>query len=160
MTDFINKIITLALILILVIVAPLNLSYQSERNLSMMNILNEITLFLDKTTDKRSINQSDLDDFYLAINSYGMMMDADIVIYAPVAEATTSYYIAAYNLNDINDPVTKDLVEKPLEDIKPGYKLQVRVYEVSISPARRMMYNTMGYDPGGYEQTMAAYIGR
>lgn len=136
------------------------MSYQSDMNTSKRLILNEITNFLDKISDKKSIDKNDIDEFYLTINSHGMVMDAEIKILAPMAELTESYYITLYNLSDENEMATKNLATQPINDLKSGYVIQVRVFEISISPARRMMYTTMGYDNGGYDQTMASYIGR
>ena len=71
MSDFINKVITIVLIFVLLVLAPLLISYMSTDMVTERLILNDVSQFIDKVTDKALITQYDLNDLYLAVNSHG-----------------------------------------------------------------------------------------
>ena len=70
MSDFINKVITIVLIFVMLVLAPLLISYMSTDMTSERLILNDVTQFIDKVTDKYTITDYDLNDLYLAVNSW------------------------------------------------------------------------------------------
>ena len=155
MSDYINKVITLILIFVMLVLGPLTFSYLSDELTSKRMILNEVTKFLDKVTDQASISGSDLDDFYLAINSYGMVLDAKIERYMQTPAVgldgkTENIYFMA---NDFRDLGPNDVV-----NFVPSDVIQVSVEEVAVSPGRRLMYYILRVDTGRYELTMAAAV--
>lgn len=155
MTDYINKIITLVLIFVMLVLGPLTFSYLSEELTTQRLILNEVTNFLDKVTDQRYIRQADLDDFYLAINSHGKVLDARVEQYksddltditSGDARSKAVYYIA----DDF-----KNIEKKTLDK---GDIIKVTVEEVAISAGRRLIYFILRIDEGRYRLTMSASV--
>lgn len=163
MVDFINKIISVILVFYLCIIGPLTLSYQSDAATDKRLLLNELSNFCDKIADKKSISQDDLNEFYIAVNSYGMTIDAEVKIYRAVPELENAHFILTYNLADEKEQVTKRLrTEKGfvLNDIITGDIVQVTIFEIVPSPARRMLYNAIGFGGEEYKQTLAVYVGK
>ena len=64
MTDFINKVITIVLVFIMLILAPLLISYMSTDMVTERLVLNEVSQFIDKVTDKGLITEYDINDLY------------------------------------------------------------------------------------------------
>ena len=157
MSDYINKIITLILIFIMLVIGPLTFSYLSDELTSQRMILNEVTEFLDKITDQASINQSDLDDFYLAINSYGIVLDAKVERYmqTPSIDANGNMKNIYFMADDFSDmDINKDV------KLFAGDVIKVTVEEIAVSPGRRLMYFVLKVDRGKYNLSMAATVSR
>lgn len=162
MTDFINKSIAVVLAFYMMVLCPLNFDYQSDLANNKRLVLNELENFLDKIADKKSISQFDLDDFYMKVNSHGLVLDANVRVYRAIPEATEVTYVCVYNLGDTNELTTAQLADgviASLDDMVPGDIIQVTLKELTTSPARKIGYYLMGYDTGAYHQTMSCYIG-
>jgi len=162
MTDFINKMISVILVFLMLVICPLNFDYQNDLATGKRLILNDIENFLDKISDKKSISQFDLDDFYIKLNSHGLVIDADVRILRAIPEALETTYICVYNLGDPKEISTIQLENgemDALDDLVPGDIIQVDVKEITTSSARKIGFFIMGYDSGNYRQSMACYIG-
>jgi hypothetical protein len=61
MTDFVNKVITLVLIFVMLVLAPLLISYMSTDMITERLVLNDVSQFIDKVTDKSLVSEHDLD---------------------------------------------------------------------------------------------------
>ena len=157
MSDYINKIITLILIFIMLVIGPLTFSYLSDELTSQRMILNEVTEFLDKITDQATVSQSDLDDFYLAINSYGIVLDAKVERYmqTPSIGVDGNMENIYFMANDFSDLKSDEQMQLFVGDV-----IKVTVEEVSVSPGRRLMYYVLKVDSGKYNLSMSATVGR
>lgn len=69
--DFVNKIVTVVLTFIMLVIAPITWEYVRSEMITERLVLNEMVQFLDKVTDKGTITAEDLDDLYLGVNSTG-----------------------------------------------------------------------------------------
>mgnify|MGYP000992899581 FL=1 len=157
MSDYINKIITLILIFIMLVIGPLTFSYLSDELTSQRMILNEVTEFLDKITDQATVSQSDLDDFYLAINSYGIVLDAKVERYmqTPSIGVDGNMENIYFMANDFSDLKSDEQMQLFAGDV-----IKVTVEEVSVSPGRRLMYYVLKVDSGKYNLSMSATVSR
>ncbi len=100
MSDIISKIIGVILAFVLLIITPMVISRMAEDMSAKRLILNEVTMFIDKVTDKGSISGYDVDDLLLGINSYGGAFNATVAHYKNVAvkdgtNGVKNIYVAA-----------------------------------------------------------------
>lgn len=151
MTDFISKVISIVIVFLMLIVGPMTISYSQSLMESKRQILNDTELFLDKITDKKSITDTDLNDFYMAINSHGMVLDATVkkIRVAQTADQPNEViYIGVSSnpgVNEIDQLGTQEIV-------------QVLVREVTQSKAKRMIYQVLKIDEGNYHLELAKMV--
>ncbi|MFD0671952.1 hypothetical protein [Cohnella sp. GCM10027633] len=147
MTDLINKILGVLLAFALLIGGPLVINTMSDDLTMNRSVLNEMTNFIDKITDKGTLSEQDLADFYMGISSYGVSMDATIKRYMKVvnpdgAGGTYASYIysddtSAWNAGDI---------------------LQVTVRAIDYTGAQRLQNRILRMTPSKFDQTLAGMI--
>lgn len=158
MTDFINKIITIILIFLMLVLAPLMISYLSTDMVAQRLILNDTSQFIDKVTDKGSITEYDLNDLYLAVNSHGSAYNVVIEHYILVEEpippdgATKLLYIK-------NDDI-EALIEGKTDNLSLNVKdvIKVHVEEVSRSAGNRLLWSVLRIDKGKFEFSLAGTV--
>lgn len=155
MSDFINKIVSIALAFVLLVVAPLIISYKTSDMLAKRAILNDVTMFIDKAKDTYTVDEDDLNKLYLQCNSHGLSVDVHVkrLIRTAVTKedatgrpAAKTVYYAVDTLDD-------------LRNMNPGDTVQVVVKEVAISPGRQLMYNILKIDEGPFELSLAGAVG-
>ena len=150
MSDFINKVITIALIFILLVMAPLLISYKTDEMIAKRQILNDVANFIDMVKDTGSLSQDNLDKLYIECNSYGIAVDVKVkrLIRTEIAkdgESKTVYY-------------SVDKVEE-LESMNKGDIIKVTVEEIGVSTARRLAYNILKLDEGKFKFSLAGTVG-
>lgn len=150
MSDFINKIVSIALVFVMLVLAPLLISYKTDEMLAKRQILNEVANFIDMVKDTGSLTQDNLDKLYIDCNAYGLAVDVKVkrLIRTEVTkdgEATTLYF-------------TVDSVED-LESMNKGDVVKVTVEEIGISSARRLTYNLLKVDEGRFNFSLAGTVG-
>lgn len=157
MSDFLNKVITIILIFVLLVLAPLLISYMSTDMVTERLILNEVTQFIDKTTDKATITQNDLDDLYMGVNAHGNSYNVNVYRYQLVEEAlpgdeTKLLYL---KLDDVERLETKeiDVVELNIKDV-----VKVTVEEPALSPGKRLFYSVLRVDKGKFSFSLAGTV--
>lgn len=148
MVDFINKIITIILIFVMLVLAPLLITYMMEDLRAQRLVLNEVSQFIDKVTDKGTITQEDLDQLYLAVNSHGKILDVVVKRFVRVAsmDPTTGKVRTLYFAAD------------KVEDMNPGDIIQVTVREVGRSSVRTLTYKLLKVDIGRLEFSLAGTV--
>lgn len=152
MSDFINKIITVILVFVMLVVAPLLISYKSDDMLARREILNDVELFIDKVQDTSAITEDDLNHLYLNCNSHGLTVNVTVKRLIATAVYDNNNNIAQTNYFAVDD---KD----SLANINAGDVVQVSVEEVTISTSRRATYSILGIDEGALEFTLAGVVG-
>ena len=121
MEGFLSKCISIILIFFLLIIAPMINVYGQHEMQGRMEILNDVTLFLDRVTDKGEITQDDIDEFTLTVQSHGLVLDVEIdrlvktttIIDAATEELDTTYIAA----DDIRVLSTGNIVKVSLQEI-------------------------------------------
>lgn len=86
MTDFINKVLSIVLIIVLGLVLPLNMIGLSNRNTYKLRALNEVQIFIDTVCDKGYIQNSDLDDLSRKLASTGLILEYEVEEYRIIAD--------------------------------------------------------------------------
>lgn len=169
MSDFINKVITIVLIFVMLILAPLLISYMTTDMTAERLILNDVTMFIDKVTDKYTITDYDLNDLYLAVNSHGGAYEVTVDRYqlyeepAPGTEGGTRIlYIrqddAEILADDTNYPAHLDHPEYSSIDLNTRDVVKVTVKEVALSSGKRLFWSIMRVDKGKLEFSLAGTV--
>lgn len=159
MTDYLNKLVSVIIIFLMLVVAPLLMSYMTTEMVTERVALNEVSQFIDRVTDKQMITKSDVDDLYIALGASGGIYNVEVKRYVVVSVptkdasgATTvkNVYVAADDISNISEdkPITLNL-----SDV-----VQVRVKEVSLSQAKRLLYAVLRVDEGKLDFTLAGSV--
>lgn len=165
MTDFINKVITIVLIFIMLILAPLLISYMSTDMVTERLVLNEVSQFIDKVTDKGLITEYDINDLYLGVNSHGGNYDVTIEHYQlleePLPDGSTKLL---YVKQDDVEAIVDGRYNRPETDEDTSVSLNVKdvvkvhVESVSMSPGRRLFWSVLRVDRGNFEFSLAGTV--
>lgn len=150
MSDFLNKVVSIVLVFVMLVLAPLIISYQTNDMISKRLILNDVTTFIDQVKDTASITEDDLNKLYLDCNSHGLAVNVTVkrLIRVEITKedvAQTSYF-AVDSLNELASLNTGDLV-------------QVTVDEVVTSPTRTLTYSVLKVDQGPFEFSLTGAVG-
>lgn len=147
MSDFINKIVLIILTFVLLVLAPLTVSYMISEQTTERLVLNEVTQFIDKVTDKGSIVQSDLDDIYLGVNSTGGTYDVNVQRFIRVASQ-----------NADGTPRTVYFSNGDLSTLNKGDVVKVTIDEIGVSPAKRLIWALLKIDSGKFNFSLAGAV--
>ena len=152
MVDTISKILSIVLIFLMLVLAPLLISYKIDDAVARREVLFEVTQFIDKVRDTQSVTDADLDQFYQNCNSHGLTVDVRVrrLVKTVVIDPDTEEVIVEYTIND--DPAA-------LYNFNKGDGVQVVVEEIGISPSRSFMYRVLGADSGPLKFTLAGIVG-
>ena len=149
MSDFINKIVTIILIFVLLVLAPLLISYMGTDMVTERLVLNEVTQFIDRVTDKGEITNSDLNDVYLGVNSHGGTYDVRVERYIRTATedplkvgTVKTVYYNTENTGDLN----------------VGDVVKVHIEEIGISNSKRLLWLLLRIDKGSFEFSLAGTV--
>lgn len=154
MSDFLNKIVTIILIFIMLVVAPLLISYKSDNMLARREILNDVEVFIDKVQDTSSITEDDLNNLYIKCNSHGLTVDVTVkrLIATAVFDTVSGETVAQTNYFAVDG-------KEDLKNINAGDIVQVNVKEVTVSASRRATYAILKIDEGALDFTLAGVVG-
>lgn len=136
MTDFPNKVVSILLVFVMLVIAPLLWNYSRDIMKMERAALNESELFLDKVTDKAIITDNDIDDFYIGLNATGGTYDVQVKRYISTSipddagEVRTKYVSVPY----------KEKGTGKASLLNKGDIVKVEIKEVGSSPAKRMMW--------------------
>ena len=152
MVDTISKILSIVLIFLMLVLAPLLISYKIDDAVARREILFEVTQFIDKVRDTQSVTDADLDQLYQNCNSHGLTVDVRVrrLVKTVVIDPHTEEVTVEYTIND--DPAA-------LYNFNKGDGVQVVVEEIGISPSRSFMYRVLGADSGPLKFTLAGIVG-
>ncbi len=147
MTDIINKMIGVFLAFILLVGAPLIINTMNKDLTMNRGVLNEMTNFINKVTDNKRLNDQDLADFYLALSTYGVTMDAEIKRYMRVvspdgAGGTRVSYVYHDDITTWN----------------AGDIIQVTVQAVDYTGAQRIQNRLLRLTPPKFNQTLSGMV--
>ena len=157
MTDYISKVITVIMCFVMLVVAPTLMNFATEDGTSRLLILNEMSAFLDKVTDKGTISPKDLDQIYNEVNSHGVILDVEINRMMRVAFTSAD----SPSGGEINEAYIKVDEANSGETIALNTKdvVQIHVYEVIDNPSRKLLYNFLRIDRGAFDATLAKTVG-
>ncbi len=147
MEGLLSRVFGLMLCFLLLIVAPLINAYGTQEMENRVELLNDVSSFLDKQTDKGGITQSDIDQFYVKAESHGMALNVTVRRYVKMStkmkngEIHTSY-VAADDTSILNQ-----------HDI-----LQVNIKEISSTPYKRLLSLFLKIYDKPYTLTMAKMV--
>lgn len=149
MEGFLSKCISLVLIFLLMIIAPMINLYGQHEMQGRMEILNDVTSFLDKVTDKGEITQDDIDEFTLSVEAHGLVLDVNID--RLVKTATTIDNMK--NELDIAYVAADDI-----STLSSGNIIKVSVKEVSTTRYKKLLNIFLRFDEPYFELTMTKMV--
>ncbi len=131
----------------MLILAPLVNSYCVTEMENRRQLLNEVTSFLDVVSDKKTITNDDLNEFYLKVSSYGMVLDVQVnrLVKTATLEADGNVNITYMSADDISLLNQRDVV-------------QVKLTEKSQSAYQKILSIFLGVDDENYSLTMAEMV--
>lgn len=147
MAGHLTRIVSLLLTFFMLIIAPLIYTYSITEIEGRRLILNDVTQFLDKVTDKGTISEDDLTEFTLLVNSHGIVIKPVVKrlvrssIETPSGEIRT-IHVSVDDLTSLNQRDT----------------VQVKLQEVSSTIYRRLLKAILRVDEGDYTLEMAAVV--
>ena len=163
MSDFVNKVITIVLIFVMLVLAPLLISYMSTDMVTERLVLNDVSQFIDKVTDKAMITEQDLNTLYLDVNSHGQAYEVVVSRYqmleepepAPGGAESESTHIVYVRMDDMDSLIEGDIdtIELNIKDV-----VKVHVEEVSMSTGKRLMWTLLRVDRGKFEFSLAGTV--
>lgn len=139
---------TIVLAVIMVVFAPMTWSYMYHDKQAEALIFNEMSTFIDRVTDKGSVNEEDMNQLYLDVNSHGIVVDVDVQrlirVASPQDDGTTkSVYFSANDLTETN----------------PGDTIKVHVTEIGVSKGDVFLYAIVGVNEAPVDLTIAGVVG-
>lgn len=147
MVEFPNKIFTILLVFLMLVVAPLTWQYVRSDMRAERLALNEVSQFIDRVTDKGSITQEDIDDLYLGVNATGGTYDVQVKRYIRQSIQTST-----------GETKTLYLSDDYKGDMNLGDVVKVTVEEIGISPAKRLLWSLLRVDEGQGSFTLAGSV--
>ncbi len=156
MMDTLSKIIGIFLAFVLLVAVPLTINTVTDDATAKRLALNEVEAFLDKVSDKASVNGADIDDLLVGINSYGCAFDAHIYRYKPLISKDANGNVStAYVLSDDNFDA---LSENSSVEFEIGDSIQVRVESIGITWGEQLINSIAGIPATEYKFTMSARV--
>lgn len=150
MTDFLNKVLAIILAVVLLIIAPLNLSNLSDRTEQKLKALNSMQIWLDTVCDKGSINISDLDNLNDNIAATGIVAEVEVEEYRLLADAQS--VVLAKQCTVSYDRIRTDGGEHIVYGTNV---IRVHVVETAQSGAARLWSRIIGVDDM-FDETLSA----
>ncbi|THF73913.1 hypothetical protein [Cohnella fermenti] len=149
MTDIFNKILGVLLAFTLLAGAPLVINTMGKDLTMNRSVLNEMTNLIDKVTDKGTLTEDDMTDFYLGISSYGVTMDATVQRYIKVVNPDGAG--GTYTTYMLSDQAVGSRWNK-------GDVIKVTVKAVDYTSSQRIQYRLLHLTPAKFDQTLSGMI--
>lgn len=151
MIDFANKVISIIICFVMLVFAPLIITYSTNDMIAKKEIINNVSQFIDMAKDSGTIIQEDLDKLYIDCNSHGIAVKVDVkrLIRVAVTDDKNVAKTVYYAVNKAED----------LVNMNPSDIIQVTVQEVGISSARNIIYRILGLDLGKFDLQLAGTVG-
>jgi hypothetical protein len=147
MHGFLSRIVGLILAFLMLIIAPLINAYGVQEMENKVELLNDVSEFLDKQTDKGGITDEDMDQFYVNVQSHGMILDVKVDRLVKTAtESGDGTIHTTYIAADDNTILNK-------HDI-----LKVKITEKSSTPYKRLLNVVLRMDDNPYKLEMAKMV--
>jgi hypothetical protein len=156
MTDVITKTIGVLLAFVLLILAPMTIARMRDDMAARRLILNEVTMFIDKVTDKGSVTGTDMDDLMLGVNAHGGAFDVQVIRYVRVAvrgdlrggEVRSIYYVT-------DDAFT---VSGGTVELNLGDAVQVRVEGITKTRGQNLIQALLRVSEQPFNFTLAGTV--
>ena len=156
MIDFPNKIVTILLIFVMLVIAPLTWAYVRAEMTSERLVLNEMSSFLDRVSDKATVTQQDLDDLYLGLNSAGGTYDVKVKRHIRMATKDENNQARTLYLSD--DVIKVENGKKVSVTMNTGDVVKITVKEVGVSPSKRLLWAILRIDSGKTDFSLASTV--
>lgn len=144
MSDIINKVITIILVFVMLVIAPMVISYKTEDMMGKRQILNDVSEFIDMVKHKTKITSGDLDELYIKCNSHGLAVDVSVK--RIIRTANNTFAVDMMNIGGEGQP------------LNTGDIIKVTVNDIGISNTRRIIYKVLKIDEGEFKFSLAGEV--
>lgn len=140
MSDIISKVIGVLLAFVLLILAPMTISRAADDAAMKRLVLNEVTNFIDKVTDKGDITAADYNDLVLGINAHGGSFDVSVIRYVRM---TVKDNINAANGVKTIYSAADEKVGSGTVSLDIGDSVQVRVEQIGKTKGQSLLQSLL-----------------
>ena len=128
-------------------------------------VLNDVSQFIDKVTDKASITEKDLNTLYLDVNSHGHAYEVTVrryqVLEEPIpsgaGEEITETNLIYVSMDDI-EALINGTSETGVVELNVKDAVKVHVKEVAMSAGNRMLWTLLRIDKGTFEFSLTGTV--
>lgn len=148
MTDIINKLIALFLIVCMLLLAPLVTMRHSDRIQNEMTAINAIELFLDTCADAHQIDNSTYTRLTSTLESCGITANVEIELYEVVISQGETYLWKTAIITDLSTPT----------ELLLGDLISIKVQEVSSARAANLWAKLFGATSTQFNETLVKMV--
>ena len=148
MTDIINKLIAIFLIVCMLLLAPLADMKQSDRIQNKMTAVNEMEIFLDSCADAHIIDYKAFERLATALESCGITADIDIELYEVMISQGETYMWKTAIITDLSTP----------QQLQLGDIISITVTEVTTERTANFWGKLFGSTNIGFEETLVKMV--
>ena len=153
MTDAITKVIAVMLAFVLLILAPMTISRMKDDMAARRLILNEVTYFIDRVTDKGRVTASDIDDLMIGVNAHGGAFDVKVVRYIRIAVRDSTRGGEVRSIYYATDDVFTGTVNLNVSDA-----IQVRVEGINKTKAQNLIQGLLRVSERPFSFSLAGTV--
>ena len=156
MTDVISKVIGVLLAFVLLIMAPMTITRMKDDMAARRLILNEVTMFIDRVTDKAIISGADIDDLMIGVNAHGGAFDIQVVRYVRIAVRDSTRGGEVRSIYYATDDVFT--VSGSAVNLNIGDAVQVRVTGITRTKGQNLIQGLLRVSERPFEFTLAGTV--
>lgn len=149
MDGFLSKALGLVLIFFLLVVSPVVAVMGTQDAQDKVEILNDTCEFMDMVTDKRSVTEDDLNEFYLQVASHGIIADVQVERLVRISTNDSSA---------VTESHSSYVVADSMDVLNVGDMIRVEITETAPTFFRRLTTAFLRLNTGNYELTMAKVV--
>jgi hypothetical protein len=156
LSDIVTKVIGVLLAFVLLILAPMTISRMRDDMATRRLVLNEVTMFIDRVTDKAAVSGQDMDDLMIGVNAHGGAFDVQVVRYVRIAvrDNTQGGIVRSiyYATDDVLTSATGEV------HFNVGDAIQVRVTGITKTRGQNLIQGLMRVSEQPFSFTLAGTV--
>lgn len=149
MSDIFGKLFGVVLAFILSVLTPYTITTMVDDMVARRSIINEMSMFIDEVIDTREITEQQLADFQLGCNSYGPVVQIEVVRYVKTIDPLPGHPGETYITYVVSDDNTK---------YNQGDHIQVTVKTIGYTGSQRLVMATVGLLSPKFNCTLAGRV--
>lgn len=147
MTDFLNRVLSLIIAFILLVIAPLAIYFMYEYEQAKFLIIKDISFFIDNVTLKGSVEKHDINELEVNVNSHGIPVKVTVsrLMRVVTTDVNSNQRYTYFKIDD-------------LSGLNVGDIIQVKVKEIGYSVHRAFISRFLFINLNDFEVTLAGVV--